>query len=211
VRFRPEIPGRRIDEARAEWEILAAIGVRALDGVRRDALTFADAQAVRDEMDRVMPLYAGIKDLRRAGDSIQYGGPLLCRDGVCPGMPDGRARFTPIVLESTALRPGEFLLTTRRGKQFNSMTHGVHDALTGTSGRDAVFMAASDAGRLGLTEGAPLRLASAAGTFDGRCRIAPMKPGCLQVYWPEGNVLIGRRLDPASGEPDYNAVVRVTA
>ena len=39
--------------------------------------------------------------------------------------------------------------------------------------------------------------------------IAPVKPGSLQVYWPEGNVLIGRRLDPASGEPDYNATVRV--
>jgi hypothetical protein len=40
--------------------------------------------------------------------------------------------------------------------------------------------------------------------------VARVVPGTLQVYWPEGNVLIGRRLDPASGEPDYNAVVRVT-
>ena len=40
---------------------------------------------------------------------------------------------------------------------------------------------------------------------DGSARI---RPGNLQVHWPEGNVLIPyRRFDPDSGEPDYNAVV----
>lgn len=209
IRFSPEIPGRRIAEARAEWEILAAIGAHALDGARRDALAFPDAPAIRDEMERVMPLYAGIKDLRRAGDSVQYGGALLCRDGHCPEMPAGRARFTTVVPATTVLAADEFLVTTRRGKQFNSMTFNARDALTGTSGRDAVFMAAEDATRLGLDEGAPVQLRSTLGTFRGRCRLAPLRPGSLQVYWPEGNVLIGRRLDPASGEPDYNAVVRV--
>ena len=70
-------------------------------------------------------------------------------------------------------------------------------------------MAAADAARLGLQEGAPLELVSALGRFRGRCRIARVVAGTLQVYWPEGNVLIGRRLDPESGEPDYNATVRI--
>ena len=209
VRFSPEIPGPRIGEARAEWEILARIGARAVDGVRSSALAFRDAQAVRDEMERVMPLYRGIAALRRAGDSIQYGGPLLCADGVCPGLPDGRARFVPTPVAPTPRAPDEFVVTTRRGKQFNSMTQSERDALTGTRSRDAVFMAASDARHLGLAEGAPLELESELGRFRGRCRLARVVPGTLQVYWPEGNVLIGRRLDPASGEPDYNAVVRV--
>jgi len=156
-----------------------------------------------------MPLYAGIKQLRRAGDSVQYGGPLLCAGGVCPSLPGGRARFTTIVPQPTSLGPDEFFVTTRRGKQFNSMTYDDRDPLTGSAGRDAVLIAEADAARLGLVEGDPLRLTSSGGTFDGRCRIAPVKPGTLHVYWPEGNVLIARRYDPASGEPDYNAVVRV--
>ena len=37
-----------------------------------------------------------------------------------------------------------------------------------------------------------------------------MKPGTLQVHWPEGNVLIERRRRSAeAGIPDYNALVRV--
>jgi hypothetical protein len=37
-----------------------------------------------------------------------------------------------------------------------------------------------------------------------------MKPGNLEVHWPEGNVLIDRRRrSPQAGIPDYNAVVRV--
>ncbi|HEY2385750.1 MAG TPA: FdhF/YdeP family oxidoreductase [Candidatus Binatia bacterium] len=207
IRFSPEIPGRRIAEARAEWEILSAVARAALDPSRGAGFAL-DAQSIRGEMDRVMPLYAGIKDLRRAGDSVQYGGPLLCVDGVCPTA-DGRARFTPIVVEPTQLAADEFVVATRRGKQFNSMTYGERDPLTGTAGRDAVFMAAADAARLGLASGDPLRLTSALGSFDGRCRLAPVKPGTLHIYWPEGNVLIGRRYDPASGEPDYNAVVRI--
>lgn len=216
VRFSPEIPGRRIGEARAEWAILAAIARRALgepraSGVGGHGAAFGcdDAQGIRDEMERVMPLYRGIAGLRRAGDAVQYGGPLLCTDGVCPGMPDGRARFAPILIAPTTRAPDEFVVTTRRGKQFNSMTQSTTDALTGTHRRDAVFMAATDAARLGLAEGAPLELVSELGRYAGRCRLARVVPGTLQVYWPEGNVLIGRRLDPASGEPDYNATVRV--
>jgi predicted molibdopterin-dependent oxidoreductase YjgC len=209
VRFSPEIPGRRIGEARAEWEILAAIARRALGEPRAAGFGCETAERIREEMDRVMPLYRGIAELRRAGDAIQYGGPLLCRDGVCPGLPDGRARFVPIRVTPTRRAPDEFVVTTRRGKQFNSMTQSAADALTGTRGRDAVFMAPVDAARLGLVEGAPLELVSDLGRYAGRCRLARVVPGTLQVYWPEGNVLIGRRLDPASGEPDYNATVRV--
>jgi hypothetical protein len=38
-----------------------------------------------------------------------------------------------------------------------------------------------------------------------------MKQRHLQTYWPETNVLIPRRFDPVSGEPDYNAFVHAIA
>jgi anaerobic selenocysteine-containing dehydrogenase len=82
--------------------------------------------------------------------------------------------------------------------------------LTGAS-RDDILISAEDMGRLGLDEGARVRLRSDFGVFDGRVRTASIKPGNLQVYWPEGNVLLGTRVDPESVEPDYNASVSLDA
>jgi hypothetical protein len=37
-----------------------------------------------------------------------------------------------------------------------------------------------------------------------------MKPGNLEVHWPEGNTLLSREeVDVLSHEPDYNARVRL--
>ena len=47
------------------------------------------------------------------------------------------------------------------------------------------------------------------GTMAGVCSIGPCREGHLQAFWPECNTLIGRRYDPVSGEPDYNAFVTV--
>ena len=78
---------------------------RARRRARRGSLAFADAQAIRDEMERGHAALRGIAGLRRAGDSVQYGGPLLCRDGVFAELPDGRARFVPIAVDADALAP----------------------------------------------------------------------------------------------------------
>jgi anaerobic selenocysteine-containing dehydrogenase len=82
------------------------------------------------------------------------------------------------------------------------------DPLTGAA-RDAVFMSVDDAERLGLEEGAAVRLASGCGRYEGRIFRAPIRPGNLEVHWPEGNLLLGPEIDPDSMEPDYNAVVTV--
>ena len=57
-----------------------------------------------------------------------------------------------------------------------------------------------------------MRLTSADGFFDGHLRQASIKPGNLEVHWPEGNTLLsGTAIDPDSMEPDYNAVVTIEA
>jgi anaerobic selenocysteine-containing dehydrogenase len=83
------------------------------------------------------------------------------------------------------------------------------DPLTGAA-RDALFIAEEDARRLGLADGAAVLVRSEHGELDARLRVAPIRPGNVQVFFPEGNVLLphGRR-DPGSGVPDYNAVVEV--
>ena len=207
VRFTPEIERHpRIGEALAEWEIPCRVARRIRPELAQ-ALEHPDAASVRGEMERLMPVYRGLAALDRKGDCIQWGGDRLFAGGF-PNLPEGRARFTVIELPETRIPDGKFYLSTRRGKQFNSMVYARTDPLTGGA-RDAVFMSREDAVRLGLEEGTPVELRSETGRLRGRVRLAPVKPRTLQVFWPEGNVLIPRRYDPVSGEPDYNAYVEV--
>ncbi|HVE85377.1 MAG TPA: molybdopterin-dependent oxidoreductase [Myxococcales bacterium] len=208
IRFTPEIPGRRIGEAKPEWEIPVLIG-RALKPNRPDLFPFHESQDVRNEMARVMPLYKGVEGLTREGDWVQWGGERLGEGWKFPNMVGGKARFTAVDVPRVEVPPGQFFLTSRRGKQFNSITYGPSDAITGARDRRAVFFAREDARRLSLRNGDAVRLTSTLGSMDGVCQIGPCRPGHLQAFWPECNVLVGRKYDPDSGEPDYNAFVQV--
>jgi molybdopterin-dependent oxidoreductase alpha subunit len=207
VIFSPEVPGPRIGEARSEWEIFADLG-RRIRPERAHLLEYAGADAVREEIARVVPTYAGVERLGRLGDAVQWGGTRLCPDGDFPTA-DGKARFTPVQPVWSNRRDGKLVLSTRRGKQFNSMVFAATDPLTGAA-RDALLIAAEDAERLGLRDGAPVVVRSEHGEMAARVHLASIRPGNVQVFFPEGNVLLphGRR-DPGSGVPDYNAAVEV--
>ena len=102
---------------------------------------------------------------------------------------------------------GRLYVSTRRGKQFNSMVQHAVDPLTGAA-REDVLISPEDAARLRIKSGDRIRLTSASGAFEGRARIDAIKAGNLEVHWPEGNVLLCREeIDLASHEPDYNAIV----
>jgi anaerobic selenocysteine-containing dehydrogenase len=62
---------------------------------------------------------------------------------------------------------------------------------------------------MGLKTGDAIIVRNDRGEFQGRVRIDRVKPGSLQGYWPEVNVVVPAGcLDP-SGVPDYNAIVEV--
>ncbi len=155
-----------------------------------------------------MPLYAGIETLHAEGEFVQWGGARLAAGGF-PNMPEGRALFSTVPLPSVPVPDGKFLLSTRRGKQFNSITWGKKDPITGSPSRSDVLIAAGDLAALGLREGDAVIVRSDVGELRGVARVGPCRPRHVQAFWPESNVLIARKYDPVSGEPDYNAVVTV--
>ena len=76
--------------------------------------------------------------------------------------------------------------------------------------RDVLFMAADDVAARGFTEGDPVVVRSEHGELRARVHVSPLRPGNVQVFFPEGNVLlVGGKRDPESGVPDYNAVVTI--
>ena len=207
IYFSPEIPGPRVGEAMAEWEILMRVAEQTVPELV-PRIHFDGAQAIRAEIAMAAPQYAGIETLRAKGDAVQWGGPRLCENGQFP-TPDGRARFTPLLPPEFDLPEGAFLLSTRRGKQFNSMVLRDVDPMVGAP-RDAILMSEEDAGGLGVRDGDPVEVRSDVGRYVGTAYVTRIKPRNLQMYWPEANAVLRRGiLDPECGMPDYNAVVRL--
>jgi molybdopterin-dependent oxidoreductase alpha subunit len=230
--FSPQIAGGPgLPEAKDEWEIPVLVAHKLDPERSRNFFAWKDTQDIRNEIDRLCPVYKGIAGLKKKGDNFQYGGPRLLADRFLT--PDGKGHFSVVDLPKED-RPnkalpkedllkkalpneaqpeekvpsGRFLLASRRGKQFNSIIHAQLDPITGAR-RDAVLMAREDAEELGLNDGDAITLRNPLGEFHGRVKIDRVKPGSLQAHWPEINILIpAGRLDP-SGVPDYNATVEV--
>lgn len=212
IAFSPHIPGPHPAEAWPEWDIYLELARRAdpagFATAGLDALATGGSQAIRDEIARVIPAYDGIQRLERSGDQVQWGGERLCDGWVFP-TPDGRAHVMAVAPRELELAPGTFLLSTRRGKQFNSMIWKARDPMTG-AGRDALFMSEEDARALGLDDGAPVTVRSETGELAATVTLKPIRAGNVQMFFPEANSLVraGRR-DQASLVPDYNAVVTI--
>ncbi len=207
IYFSPEIPGRRIGESKSEWQIFMELAEHVYPE-RRAQIHFDNARQIREEIARAVPFYDGIQHLRKKGDALQWGGPRLCEGWQFPTA-SGRAQFAVLAPPARPAEAATFTVTTRRGKQFNSMVHAGRDPLTGAQ-REDILMNAEDARRLGLQEGDWAVLKNHLGEFRGRVKLAPIRAGNLEVHWPEGNVIIRRGvIDPASGIPDYNATVEV--
>jgi molybdopterin-dependent oxidoreductase alpha subunit len=212
IMFSPELP-RQVGEARAEWKILRDLA-RTIYPERAQLLGCETGWEIREEIARVVPFYEGVQNLKKSGDAVQYGGPHLCADWKFP-TPDGKAHFRAVPLPSrrdaTAAEtaPPRFIVSTRRGKQFNSLVYAEVDPLNGAP-RDAVLMSREDASELQLRQNDRVLLTNEIGRYEARVFLAPIARRNLQIHWPEGNVLINRSLtDPAGGVPDYNASVTI--
>ena len=206
IAFSPEIvsaPG----EARSEWRIFSDIATR-MNPALAPYFSWTDNKALRTEIAQIVPMYAGIENLSKTHDAVQYGGRHLCTGGEFP-LPDGRARFTALDVSPPSIPPGHFFLSTRRGKQFNSMIFNEIDPLTGAT-RDAVYIDGRDADALNLIEDEQVVLRSDTGSMHARIKIVVLPSRSIQVHWPEGNVLIDAGInEDASRIPDYNAVVTI--
>jgi molybdopterin-dependent oxidoreductase alpha subunit len=197
--FSPEIPGHQVGQARSEWRVFAEIAARARPDLAR-CFDWRDNQALRAEIAEVVPLYQGIETLREGGDNVQYGGRHL---------PIALARFTPVEPPTQPVGDDLFEVSTRRGKQFNSMVYAATDPLNGAA-RDHVLVSHRDALALGLEDGDPIVLRSETGELRGRVLRTRLPPRTLQVHWPEGNVLLAAgpaHREPESHVPDYTALV----
>lgn len=207
VYFSPEIKGPRIGEAKAEWEIYMDLAKR-VKPEKADHITFVDVAAIRNEIAVAAPNYDGIQHVKESGDVFQWGGAWLCEDGVCP-TPDGKGNLITVELPELRKPAGHFYVTTRRGKQFNSMIYSEKDPFNHADRYD-VLLNEQDAKVLDIKKGDAIVVYNQFGTFHGRAKFVPIKSGNIEVHWPEGNTLISKGIyEQYAGIPEYHAAVIV--
>jgi molybdopterin-dependent oxidoreductase alpha subunit len=209
VYFSPEIEGNKnlIEEARAEWKIYIDLAKRVKPETAH-LVEFKSGQEIRDEIAKANKDYDGIQHLKKQGDVFQWGGAWLCEDGICP-TPDGRGKLISIDIPDLGKKEGQFIVTSRRGKQFNSMVYKDKDPFNGASRYD-VLMNAKDASHLSIAEGEGIVVYNGFGVFQGKAKFVNIARGNLEVHFPEGNFLLPRgRYEKYAGIPDYNITVTV--
>lgn len=207
VYFSAEIDGPRIEEARAEWEIYTDLASR-VHPEKKELISFKSADEIRTEIAKANSNYEGIQNLKERGDFFQWGGAWLCEDGICP-TPDGKGNLIAVDLPEFRRNEGQFFVTSRRGKQFNSMIYSEKDPFNNADRYD-IIMNSEDAARLNIREGEPIVAYNKFGTYQGNAKFEEVKSGNIAVYWPEGNVLLPKGVyEKYAKIPEYNTTVIV--
>ncbi len=205
VYFSPEVKGPRIEEARPEWEIYVDLASRVYPD-KKHLIEFKHAEEIRDEISIANRNYDGIEHLKNKGDVFQWGGAWLCEGGVCP-TPDGKGNLLAIEIPELRKTEGQFYVTTRRGKQFNSMVYSETDQFNGADRYD-ILLNAVDAEKLNIQEGDAIVAFNSYGSYQGRAKFEDVKSGNIAVFWPEGNVLLPKGVYEKYAEiPEYNTTI----
>jgi anaerobic selenocysteine-containing dehydrogenase len=103
-------------------------------------------------------------------------------------------------------------MTLRSEGQFNTVVYEDEDIYRGNERRDVVMMNEDDARARGLQRDQRVTVETDTGRLGVLVRLAPLPRGNLAMYFPEANVLIPRRIDPASATPVFkSAAARIVA
>lgn len=153
-----------------------------------------DYGLIRDKIAEVIP---GFEDYN---ERIKVAGGFYLPNGARErnfNTPDKKARLTvnPVNFNKNPETPF-ILMTVRSHDQFNTTIYGYDDRYRGISNsREVVMMNKDDMNQYGCKAGDLVKLTS---VFEGEKRILEgfqvvpydISPGCLSVYFPEGNVLV---------------------
>lgn len=192
-------------DLRGETELVCALAARLLPPGPFPFERMTGHRAVRREIARVVPGYAAINTIDETKREFQIDGRTFHEPRFAT--PTGKARAVVPASALFRVAEGEFRLMTLRSEgQFNTVVYEEEDLYRGTSRRDVVLMNERDAGELGLREHDEVSVETEAGRMRVAVAWIDIPRGNLAMYYPEANVLVPRRVDPASGTPAFKSV-----
>lgn len=198
----------RLDNVRPEVEVLCELADRMIPGSRLDFSAFRTHDTIRQAIARTVPGMEDLADIGIAKREFHVRRRLLHEPEFRTD--SGRAAFVPHALEALQDTEPRFpfrLMSVRSEGQFNSIIYEENDSYRGAEHRWVVFMGRADMAGLGVRPGQAVTLRSEQGEMRGlEVHEFDLPPGNLMAYYPEANVLTGRRTDPRSHTPAFKSV-----
>jgi molybdopterin-dependent oxidoreductase alpha subunit len=196
--------GAASDEMRSEVEIIATLAGMVLPQGPVDFGSLRDHRAIRAAIAAVVPGFEAIGEIDESRREFQINARTLHAPTFTTA--SGRAHAAVTAVPHCSLADGEFRLMTLRSEgQFNTVVYEDEDIYRGNERRDVVMMNEADAQALGLRRDQRVIVQNDTGRMEVVLRLAPLPRGNLAMYYPEANVLIPRRVDPASGTPVFKS------
>jgi len=193
---------------KSEVEVLATLGSRVLgDNGPVDWRSLRMHTTIREMVARIVPGYENMAVVNQKKKEFSVQGRIF-HDPVFP-TPTGKAHFSKDRVEPEEELPaGQLrLMTVRSEGQFNTVVYEEQDIYRGQERRDVILMNSADISQLGLKEDEEVTVASEIAQMGPvRVRSFDVRAGNALMYFPEANILVGRKIDPASRTPSFKNV-----
>ncbi len=196
---RPNVMG----QMRAESAVICDLAHRVLGDAPVDWNRLRDHSEVRKLIAEAIPGWQDVGSIDQTRREFTIGGRILHTPHFAK--PDGKAVMhrTPLpAFAPDALR----LVTLRSEGQFNTVVYEEHDLYRGIPHRHCILLAAEDADRLGLRNGARITVRGEAGEMGNiEVVIGNIRAGNAAMFYPEANALIKANIDPLSKTPAFKS------
>jgi anaerobic selenocysteine-containing dehydrogenase len=193
-------------EVKSEVEAVCSLAARLLPSGPFPFDKMTNHKAIREVIAQVVPGYAAIGEIDESKQEFQVAGRTFHDPRF--NTPSGKLQLRVTPLPDFEVAEGEFRLMTLRSEgQFNSVVYEEEDVYRGNARRDVVMMSPWDGTAMGLGEFDPVTVENETGRLEVVVAFADLPPGNVAMYYPEANVLVPRRIDPASGTPAFKSVV----
>ncbi|MCB1668597.1 MAG: FdhF/YdeP family oxidoreductase [Porticoccaceae bacterium] len=199
---------QRLAGPRPEVEILCELGKRLLPDNQALFDGFKSHKTIREAIANIVPGMQELADIDVARKEFSVKGRLLHTAKF--NTPDGKARFVAHSVPQEKKHNNTYpytLMSVRSEGQFNSIIYEERDSYRGTDQRQVVMMSAEDMKLLKIKQGSQVSVRSEHGVMRSlTVHQFDLPAGNLMVYYPEANVLIGRKADPRSQTPAFKSV-----
>ena len=203
---------RRHDGPRSEVELLAGLALDVLgEGGAIDWHSMKETRSIRKAISAVVPGYEQIGRIDDTRHEFHIEGRTF-HEPRFP-TPNGKAKFHVTPIPACALAEGELLLMTIRSEgQFNTVVYEEEDLYRQQERRDIILMNGDDMKARGISHNQSVTVAGKTGSMPKViARAFDIPRGNAAMYFPEANVLVGRKADPESRTPAFKAApIRVT-